>query len=450
MSAEATPSGLDLKPKINNVERLSKRAGLLMVLVLAALFGLIIYGVLTRQPSQPIGIQDGTPKAATAATLAAREIAGEVPDGNMGRLTAPATPANARDALLPVQPPVNYNATNQNAGPQGQTPEERRLSEAYALEQEARRASTSANAGGGSRAGIDSLLSGAGGTNQLDGLLRSISGGGGASTGLDAALRNLTSGGGGAESALRNLAAGPGAGAANEFATQNNQQFKTDFAKASAASNQAAYLKSIRTAQISPFEVKAGWDIPASMEQGINSDLPGELKALITQNVYDTASGRHLLIPQGTRALGIYSSNISFGQQGVQAVWQRLIFPDGSSIDLGSMIGQDAAGYSGFRDKVNNHWGRLISGALLSSVFTAGFQISQGSGQSSNGLGVQSNSQIAAAAAGQEVSRVGSEITRRNLNIQPTIEIRPGYRFNIRVNRDMLFEAPYSPLAATR
>jgi type IV secretion system protein TrbI len=444
--SDTTPTGLDLKPKAPNVERLSKRAGLLMAGILAVLFGLIIFGILTRQPAQNTGIQEA-PKAATAATLAAREIAGDVPDGNMGRLTPPVSPSAARDALLPVQPAPNYNASGQ-ATPQGPTPEERRLSEAYALEQEARRASTNANAGGG---GSSLLGSAASAANPLDSLLRSLGGAGaaGAPPGLDAALRNLTTGGD-AASLARLGAAGAGAGGANEFASQNNQQFKTDFLKASTASNQAAYLKSIRTAQISPYEVKAGWDIPAAMEQGINSDLPGELKAMITQNVYDTATGRHLLIPQGTRALGIYSSNVSYGQDGVQVVWQRLIFPDGSSIDLGSMVGQDAAGYAGFRDQVNNHWARLIGGALLSSAFTAGFQISQGSGQSGTALGVQSNAQIAAAAAGQEVSRVGSEITRRNLNIQPTIEIRPGYRFNIRVNRDMLFEASYKPMPATR
>jgi type IV secretion system protein TrbI len=445
--SEATPTGLELKPKAPNVERLSKRAGLLMVVILAVLFGLIIFGIMTRQPVQNTGIQEA-PKAATAATLAGREIVNEVPDGNVGRLTPPTTPANARDALLPASQtaaPVTYGTSQQT--PQGPTPEERRLSEAYALEQEARRASTGANAGGGSMRGIDSLLGGNNNSNPLDGLLRSLGGANGAAPpGLDAALRNLTAGGGADPAALARL--GAGGATPNEFAAQNNQQFKSDFVKASTASNQAAYLKSLRTAQISPYEVKAGWDIPASMEQGINSDLPGELKALITQNVYDTATGRHLLIPQGTRALGIYSSNISYGQDGVQVVWQRLIFPDGSSIDLGSMVGQDASGYAGFRDQVNNHWARLIGGALLSSVFTAGFQISQG-GQS-NALGVQSNSQIAASAAGQEVSRVGSEITRRNLNIQPTIEIRPGYRFNIRVNRDMLFEAPYQPMRASR
>src|SRR5262249_16376167 len=98
-----------------------------------------------------------------------------------------------------------------------------------------------------------------------------------------------------------------------------------------------------------------GWEIPAVLEQELNSDLPGELKALVMANVYDTATGRHLLIPQGARMVGAYDSNIAYGQSGVQVVWHRIIYPDASSIDLGSMVGQDSQGSSGFRSDVDNH-----------------------------------------------------------------------------------------------
>ena len=95
------------------------------------------------------------------------------------------------------------------------------------------------------------------------------------------------------------------------------------------------------------------------LEQALNSDLPGELKALVSSNVYDTASGRYLLIPQGSRLVGVYNSRIGYGQDGVQVVWDRVIYPDGSSLDLSGMIGQDAHGFSGFRDKVDRHYTRL-------------------------------------------------------------------------------------------
>jgi hypothetical protein len=107
------------------------------------------------------------------------------------------------------------------------------------------------------------------------------------------------------------------------------------------------YLESTRTAPLSRFELKAGWDIPAILEQALNSDLPGEIKALVRENVYDTATGRHLLIPQGSRLVGSYDSRVSYGQDGLQVAWGRIVYPDASSINLEGMSGQDAKGYTG-------------------------------------------------------------------------------------------------------
>jgi type IV secretion system protein VirB10 len=184
------------------------------------------------------------------------------------------------------------------------------------------------------------------------------------------------------------------------------------------------------------------------MEQGLNSDLPGELKALVTSNIFDTATGRYLLVPQGSRLVGIYDSHVGYGQDGVQVVWNRIIFPDASSIDLGGMSGQDAQGYSGFRHTVDHHYKRLIGFAVLTSLFSAGFELSQNRNQSV--LAYPSTGQVAAGAVGREVTQLGAEITRRNLNVQPTIKIPVGYKFNVRVNRDILFEAPYQPLQAAQ
>ena len=136
-------------------------------------------------------------------------------------------------------------------------------------------------------------------------------------------------------------------------------------------------------------------------------------------------------------------SNVAYGQNGLQVIWHRIIYPDASSIDLSGMIGQDAQGSSGFRSEVDNHYQRLVGFAVLSSLFSAGFQLSQS--HRASVLQNPSAGEIAAGAVGQEVSQVGAQITRRNLNIQPTIKIPIGYKFNVRVNRDILFESPYKP-----
>lgn len=157
----------------------------------------------------------------------------------------------------------------------------------------------------------------------------------------------------------------------------------------------------------------------------------------------DCSRTAYLLIPQGARLLGTYNSVISYGQARVQVVWTRIIFPDGSSINLDAMSGHDAGGKTGFHAQVDNHYARLIGFAVLTSAFAAGLEFSQR--QNATVLQTPTAGQTASAAVGQQLTEFGAEITRRNLNIQPTIKIREGYRFNVRVNRDMLFEAPYGP-----
>src|SRR5262249_2717839 len=142
--------------------------------------------------------------------------------------------------------------------------------------------------------------------------------------------------------------------------------------------------------------------------------------------------------------VGSYSSAVSYGQDGIQAVWDRVIFPDGSSLNLGGMIGQDARGQSGLRDAVNHHYPRLVGFAVLTSLFSAGFELSQN--RRGTILAVPSAGEVVGGAVGREISQLGVEITRRNMNVQPTIKVPLGYRFNVRVNRDIVFDAPYSPL----
>ena len=237
------------------------------------------------------------------------------------------------------------------------------------------------------------------------------------------------------------------AGKGGDGGDQNMHDRRESFLARARTGQMDDYLKSTRNAPLSPYEIKAGWEILAVLEQALNSDLPGELKALVSSNVYDTATGRFLLIPQGSR-LGVYNSRIGYGQDGVQVIWDRVIYPDGSSLDLGGMIGQDAHGYSGFRDKVHRHYKRLIGFAVLTSLFAAASEISQSQNRSL--LTYPSPAQLAGSAVGQQASELGAQITRRNLNVQPTIKIPVGYRFNVRVNRDILFDAPYAPMPAPR
>ena len=228
-----------------------------------------------------------------------------------------------------------------------------------------------------------------------------------------------------------------------EYERQNDQEQKGNFGQQH-SKEESEYLGRERTAALGKYEVKAGWLIPAVLEQQLNSDLPGLIRALVRENVYDTVTGKYVLIPAGSTLVGIYNSHVGYGQKALQAVWRRVIFPDGSSLSLGGFEGDDSEGAAGFRDQVDNHWGRIFSGALLTSLFSAGIAISQG--QNSSVLTQPSYGQQIGQAVGQQVGQVGVEVTRRNLNIQPTIIVRPGYRFFVRVEKDLLFKGPYSAM----
>jgi len=192
----------------------------------------------------------------------------------------------------------------------------------------------------------------------------------------------------------------------------------------------------------SPFELRAGFVVPATLISGINSELPGQIMAQVSQNVYDTPTGNHLLIPQGSRLVGMYSSDVAYGQSRVLIAWQRIVFPDGKAMDIGSMPGGDGAGYTGFKDRVNNHYFRVFASAFLMSAVTAGVTMSQDDGN--NSVNGRSNASSAMSEAlGQQLGQVIAQMIAKNLNIAPTLEIRPGYRFNVIVTKDMTFSKPY-------
>ena len=165
--------------------------------------------------------------------------------------------------------------------------------------------------------------------------------------------------------------------------------------------------------------------------------MPGFLTAQVRSNVYDSVTGRHLLIPQGTRIIGEYSSSITYGQNRALVVWNRLIYPDGRSIVLEGMPGVDLSGYSGFKDKVNYHFMRLLGAAILGSVVATASDAAQGDDPNS----VLNN---ALSGTATTADRTIQQIIKKQLNVQPTIEIRPGYKFNIVVLADMVL-TPYEP-----
>ena len=191
----------------------------------------------------------------------------------------------------------------------------------------------------------------------------------------------------------------------------------------------------------SPYQVMAGTIIPAALVTGINSDLPGQVIANVTEAVYDTATGRFLLIPQGSRLIGRYDSQVSFGQRRVLLVWTRLILPDTSSISLDRLPGIDPAGYAGLEDGVDWHWDRILAGAALSTLLGVGAELA-----APDRTGSDSKIVIATRQSGQDtVNQVGQEITKRNVSIQPTLTIRPGFPMRVMVNKDLILR-PYQPL----
>lgn len=202
------------------------------------------------------------------------------------------------------------------------------------------------------------------------------------------------------------------------------------------------YLPNPVVGQISPYELKRGSVIPATLITGINSDLPGRITAQVSQNVYDSATGRHLLIPQGSKLFGRYDSEVTFGQDGVLVIWTDLIFPNGSTLQIGGMAGTDSAGYGGFRDQVDNHYLRTFGSAILVALIGAGTEMMLP--QDRNSFGTANSAEDAARRSFAETfGQISEQTVSRNLNVQPTLEIRPGYRFNVLVDQDIVFPGSY-------
>lgn len=242
--------------------------------------------------------------------------------------------------------------------------------------------------------------------------------------------------------------------ASDAYATQNMQGQKLDFL----TSQPTKDIYDTNTVQYpaSPYILQAGSIIPAVLQTKISTDLPGMITALVSQDVYDSIKGEYLLIPSGSKLIGEYNSNVSYGQSQVQVKFTRLIRPDGTSIVLPNQAGIDSMGTSGIEDDVNNHWGAVIGSAVLSAIFnipaivatnqmnnasqlvpngTGGYNQQQGLGSTAGASALQS--------VGQAASTLGTALTTRSLNIQPTVIINAGYQFSVMVSKDIVLP-PYT------
>ena len=209
------------------------------------------------------------------------------------------------------------------------------------------------------------------------------------------------------------------------------QQEHRAFMKSSAAVQ--SFLAQPLIPPTSPYEIQAGTVIPGALVTGINSDLPGQIIGMVTENVFDSVTGKYLLIPQGSRLLGRYSSAVGNGENRILIAWQRLILPNGDSIVLNAMPGTDQEGQSGLHDKVDYHFKKLAEAAALSTA------IAYGGNLAINPNSTSTNQDVVGNTIAQNASQIGQRIISRQLDVQPTITIRPGWPFQVLANKDMIF-----------
>lgn len=210
---------------------------------------------------------------------------------------------------------------------------------------------------------------------------------------------------------------------------QNHQQRKLDFMNR--GPDRDIYSRHALQEPVSAHQLMAGSVIAASLITGLNSDLPGLVVAQITENIFDTVSGRVLLIPQGSRLIGSYDSVVAFGQSRALLVWHRIVMPDGSSIVIDNLPATDAAGYAGVADEIDYHTWALVKGVALATLLGVGTELSFGAEESDLLRAIRQSTQ-------QNMSQAGQRLTEKNLNIQPTITVRPGWPIRVIVQKDLV------------
>jgi type IV secretory pathway VirB10-like protein len=416
MDPKHVPSPVELVEKtwrgpILGVIKISAKAGFIAALLLASLVGLIVYGISTAGHRRAANANGGT--NLTKASEQQAPWWNAIPDAKPSVLRLPTIPIPTR------VPPLLRSAESSVRVPQ-LTPISATGTQALdaAREAQARRAA---------------LLE----ASQAAPVLVRLNGNGTpALSGAAQAARSTVP---------SPLAAHALAGNTSQPQEAANQDERDAFAAAAGALHDRLFAA--RQNDPSPYELHAGSVIPAVLLTGINADLPGTIVAQVRTDVFDSVAGRYLLIPRGTRLIGTYDNRIVQGQRRVLVAWTRLLYPDGSSLDLSGMPGTDEAGYAGFGANVDEHLNKVFTSALLLSIIGAGAQLSQPQ-QSSSLYAAPSVGQTIAGAVGQQIGNTSIQLTQRQLEIPPTLQVPPGYLFNVLVNRDIVLAAFYGEAGA--
>lgn len=453
MSSIDLDGGGEDQPKIRRLNRLPVIAFIIIVVVF---IGVVFWGLSQRGIGNRSGGIDGSP--GQPASDLADELTRGVPPGIIGEPARPTPPVVApqvdedgqpimtnpfqpQPTQTPRRPQVQQIQTQQQASETEaewrarlqREFEEARLREEHRQEMAQIQARPTAT---NSPLSID--LSNVEGTQAGQGQQSGQPAGG--------ATQRPSFGGAGGNPAAQDLyAAAMQAGSGGQGAARdpNNQAGKDAFFNQEISD--LGYLPNPVVPQMSPYELKRGSVIPATLQTGINSDLPGRITAQVRQNVFDSATGQRLLIPQGTRLVGRYDSNVSYGQSRVLVIWTDLVFPNGSTLQIGGMPGMDAEGYSGFRDRVDNRYLPTFGSAILTALIGTG--IDAALPQSNTSLWQQNQNGLEDAARrnfAETVGRVADQTISRNLDVQPTLEIRPGYQFNVFVEQDIIFPGAFN------
>lgn len=198
------------------------------------------------------------------------------------------------------------------------------------------------------------------------------------------------------------------------------------------------YSKHFRTPQLVELEIKAGTVIPCVLINGINSDLPGNCIGQVTENIYDSATGKNVLIPKGSKVVGAYDNRIAYGQSRILAVWSKIVYPDGSTLMLENLSAADPSGYTGYKGQVNRHWNTLVSTALVVSLLGAGVDLATPSTPTRNNDDEEVGS-VLAENAGAAIAAAIAKVLERETDRAPTIKIKPGKRFILFVRQDIAF-----------
>ncbi len=357
MSPSESPSRIFVKPSVKDAVRVSPRALMLVGLSVVSMILLVFFVVLTRgkPDTSAMGSHGGNQKA----------LRGAKPPENIASAAGTNADASTGTTFDKMKSAVGMGESTASMGATHQAvPSEEILKEQAEFDREVRRFHHKQRMDRLARADAanGAEIEGNAGANRV--MMEKETGSPEPGSESVATLQQLPNG-------QRVLGASPGGPGTED---PNMQGRKESFAEQAKLSGYLPYKKEV---PLSPYEVKQGTVIPAVMITGINSDLPGQIIAQVSQPVFDTVSGRYLLIPQGTRLVGSYDSYVAVGQERALVAWRRLIFPDGASLELMNMPGADPQGYSGFADQVNNHYFRIFGGAILIGMIGAGYQATQ-------------------------------------------------------------------------